>query len=179
MNNRKNILLTVFLIIGLGLFVYLIWAIIMNRVEKNKEAEDVVCAADAMQCPDGSWVGRSGPDCEFVCPTGTSTGSTDREISLQAAVGQTISGLDVQITPIEIVEDSRCPSDVQCIQAGTVRVRTLISSGLGTSTMVLTLAQPITTEAEAVTLVAVAPTPLSSKTISAKDYRFTFKVNKR
>ena len=41
----------------------------------------VACTADAMQCPDGSWVGRSGPHCEFICPTasstagGTSTGS--------------------------------------------------------------------------------------------------------
>jgi hypothetical protein len=28
-----------------------------------------VCTMDAMQCPDGSWVGRSGPNCQFVCPT--------------------------------------------------------------------------------------------------------------
>ncbi len=27
-----------------------------------------VCTEDAMQCPDGSWVGRSGPSCQFVCP---------------------------------------------------------------------------------------------------------------
>ncbi len=29
----------------------------------------VACTADAMQCPDGSYVGRTGPDCKFVCPT--------------------------------------------------------------------------------------------------------------
>jgi hypothetical protein len=28
----------------------------------------VVCTADAFQCPDGTFVGRSGPDCRFVCP---------------------------------------------------------------------------------------------------------------
>lgn len=28
-----------------------------------------ICTQDAMQCPDGSWVGRSGPACEFKCPT--------------------------------------------------------------------------------------------------------------
>lgn len=28
----------------------------------------VVCTADAFQCPDGTVVGRSGPDCRFVCP---------------------------------------------------------------------------------------------------------------
>ena len=26
------------------------------------------CSADAKLCPDGTWVGRSGPNCEFVCP---------------------------------------------------------------------------------------------------------------
>ena len=30
--------------------------------------EPVACTMDAMQCPDGSYVGRSGPSCEFVCP---------------------------------------------------------------------------------------------------------------
>jgi len=27
-----------------------------------------VCTMDAKQCSDGSYVGRSGPNCEFVCP---------------------------------------------------------------------------------------------------------------
>ena len=27
-----------------------------------------MCTQEAMQCPDGSWVGRSGPNCQFVCP---------------------------------------------------------------------------------------------------------------
>jgi hypothetical protein len=30
--------------------------------------EQIVCIQDAMQCPDGAWVGRSGPRCAFVCP---------------------------------------------------------------------------------------------------------------
>lgn len=30
--------------------------------------EPVACTMDAKQCPDGSYVGRSGPNCEFVCP---------------------------------------------------------------------------------------------------------------
>lgn len=31
---------------------------------------EIMCSQDAMQCPDGSWVGRSGASCEFVCPSG-------------------------------------------------------------------------------------------------------------
>lgn len=36
----------------------------------------VACTAEAMQCPDGSYVGRTGPNCEFVCPTATTSVST-------------------------------------------------------------------------------------------------------
>ena len=31
----------------------------------------VACTADAKQCPDGSYVGRTGLKCEFVCPSST------------------------------------------------------------------------------------------------------------
>lgn len=32
------------------------------------EEELIACTADAMQCPDGTYVGRTGPRCEFICP---------------------------------------------------------------------------------------------------------------
>lgn len=51
---------------------------------KDPKIEDrVICTADAMLCPDGSYVGRSGPDCEFACLTPTST-STDPEREVMA-----------------------------------------------------------------------------------------------
>jgi len=34
-----------------------------------KDIEPVFCTADAKLCPDGSYVGRTGPNCEFaICP---------------------------------------------------------------------------------------------------------------
>lgn len=37
--------------------------------ENNGEDEPVFCTEDAKLCPDGSYVGRQGPDCEFAaCP---------------------------------------------------------------------------------------------------------------
>ncbi len=32
--------------------------------------DGVMCTMDAMECPNGVVVGRTGPNCEFVCPTG-------------------------------------------------------------------------------------------------------------
>ncbi len=78
---------------------------------------------------------------------------------------------NISIKPIEVVEDSRCPQDVQCIWAGTLRVRTEIVSGLGKSEMVIELGQSITTEAEEVSL--------TEATLGPEDYKFTFAVTKR
>jgi hypothetical protein len=36
--------------------------------EPQEGGKLIMCAQDAQQCPDGSWVGRSGIRCEFVCP---------------------------------------------------------------------------------------------------------------
>ncbi len=35
----------------------------------KSEPEMIACTMDAMMCPDGSYVGRTGAKCEFVCPT--------------------------------------------------------------------------------------------------------------
>lgn len=32
------------------------------------QAEDVVCAMDTFLCPNGTLIGRTGPNCEFICP---------------------------------------------------------------------------------------------------------------
>ncbi|HVU79896.1 MAG TPA: hypothetical protein VHD37_00870 [Candidatus Paceibacterota bacterium] len=39
-----------------------------NTVGVSAGAGATVCTMDAMQRPDGSWVGRFGPNCEFKCP---------------------------------------------------------------------------------------------------------------
>lgn len=178
MNNRKNTIIALLIVLAVAVVVYAMWVVVSRRVNAP-QSEGVVCTADAIQCPDGSWVGRSGPNCYFVCPLGTSTPTTSKETLLQAVIGQEVSGLDVKIVPNEVVEDSRCPYDVQCVQAGTVRVRATVTSGLGTSTPVFTLGTPFTTEVETITLISVTPTKESGKTIASTDYRLTFKVTKR
>ncbi len=45
------------------------WWVSEGPASTDLEAEPVACTADAMLCPDGSAVGREGPDCEFAaCP---------------------------------------------------------------------------------------------------------------
>lgn len=135
------------------------------------------CTMEAKICPDGSAVGREGPSCEFAQCPGTTT--EDESVTLEARMGEQVSGLDVQITPLKLLEDSRCPTDVTCIQAGTVRLQAKLSSGLGDATQEFKLGEPITTEAETVTLISVSPEPKSTVQLKDNDYRFTFTVTKR
>jgi hypothetical protein len=41
---------------------------ISNTAEAPNQVEPIACTLDAMMCPGGVSVGRSGPTCEFVCP---------------------------------------------------------------------------------------------------------------
>lgn len=41
---------------------------IFNDTSISNTPAPIACTMDAMMCPDGSYVGRSGSNCEFVCP---------------------------------------------------------------------------------------------------------------
>ncbi|HUX35614.1 MAG TPA: hypothetical protein VMV71_01110 [Candidatus Paceibacterota bacterium] len=45
---------------------------------KKPEIKQIACSQEAKLCPDGSYVGRTGPDCEFkACPPVPAASSTD------------------------------------------------------------------------------------------------------
>lgn len=62
-----------FLIFMIAAIVFVYYAVVVFETSfgtesKSTSAQPVACTMDAKQCPDGSWVGRTGPDCQFVCP---------------------------------------------------------------------------------------------------------------
>ncbi|MFA7286572.1 MAG: hypothetical protein WC052_02860 [Patescibacteria group bacterium] len=105
-------------------------------------------------------------------PTETFLAYGDVELQLN----QLATFKDIAIRPLSIEEDSRCPNDVQCIQAGTVRVKVEILSGVKSSTSILKLGERFTTEGEIITLNSVTPVTNSKVKITDKDYRFVFSV---
>ncbi len=65
----KSILAAIVLVlVGVGALYF--WA------TTGRAPGPLACTADAMQCPGGTWVGRTGPNCEFVCPAATTTAAT-------------------------------------------------------------------------------------------------------
>lgn len=131
--------------------------------------QPTACTMDAKQCPDGSYVGRTGPKCEFaMCPS-VQNGTT-------AKINQKIQNNGVYITALKVTEDSRCPSDVTCIQAGTVKLSVKLEVGTKMETVILELGKSFTFSNKTITLTNVTPNTLSTKTIAEKDYVFTFLV---
>ena len=100
----------------------------------------------------------------------------------QVKLNETKNIMGARITPAEVVEDSRCPQDVQCIQAGTVRVNaTVIARGDAddkAQPVTFALGVPMTVGVDQVTLVAVEPAKKASTQIASGDYIFTFTVTK-
>lgn len=62
---------------------------------------------------------------------------------------------DIRVKPLQILEDSRCPQDVDCVWAGRIRVRVAVS---GVGEPVMELNRPVIVEwGVQLSLVAVAP----------------------
>lgn len=106
-------------------------------------------------------------------PKGPEKPFRDSMVALALGGHSRIFGLD--ISPIRIVEDSRCPTGVQCIQAGTVRLLVRIEDRSGTREATLTLGEPVAlAQGGWLALAAVCPYPSHPQRIPPDSYRFTF-----
>lgn len=83
-------------------------------------------------------------------------------------LGETLRSGPVALALTELVEDSRCPAGVACIQAGTVRVAATIDG----TPVVLTLDQPMPAHATTATLVEAYPAPRAGVRRYPDEYRF-------
>jgi len=165
MPTKTTFIMVILLLVALGVVAYV--------VPRGSATGPVACTTEAKLCPDGSAVGRTGPNCEFAaCPSEDSGGTAN---GLRIGASATINGTTIGV--LDLIEDSRCPADVQCIQAGTVRVRASIDTYDKPFTFTLGKAQVVGDAT--ITLVSVIPAQkFSTQTVQSSDYRFTFTVSK-
>jgi len=95
--------------------------------------------------------------------------------SATARLGQTVRIGDVAIRPLEILDDSRCPADVQCVQAGFFRVRVNITTAHEDRTEIMQLGRGLALEdARSLRLTGVEPTRGGGPPPLPGTYRMTF-----
>ncbi|KAA8921395.1 hypothetical protein GIY21_20320 [Xanthomonas sontii] len=79
-----------------------------------------------------------------------------------------------RVRPDRVIEDSRCPADVQCIQAGRLVVRATVLGGGWSKEIDLTLGTPVPVADGMLTLTDATPMPIIGES-AASAARFTFK----
>lgn len=70
----KTKIMTILIIaaLSIGGYMYFKKTPAVNPVIPGRNDDSTFCTADAKQCPDGSYVSRTGPNCEFTeCPKAT------------------------------------------------------------------------------------------------------------
>ncbi len=93
----------------------------------------------------------------------------------RAALGHKVYVDGPSVTPLAVIEDSRCPAEVQCVWAGRVRISARIDLGARSEERELTLHQPIQVADGSLELVEVTPARTKEAAIPSGDYRFGFR----
>lgn len=226
---NKKILFAILLVIALGIF-------ISAKSNKDNVSTDAgtVCTMDALLCPDGTSLGRSGPMCQFGTCTGTEFKGTisqgdngfimnangvlfpvemkvtnalpdilNKEVIVSGkfisenkfeinsliklleedqavsniSIGQTKNINGVSVTLHEVVQDSRCPVDVNCIEAGAITAKVTFKSGAQTKTFNMASDEiPQQFGGKKVSIIDVNPPLVSSIQPNKNNYIVTFEV---
>lgn len=161
---------------------FIIFALVIVAViggvfySQQKSPTPVACTQEARLCPDGSYVGRTGPQCEFAACPGAVT-STVGDIVL--GIGQKGNFGGLSITVNSIAQDSRCPKDVVCIWAGTVEANvTLVDASRSETRKIALMAVPYNFDGYDISMTSVVPTRASTQQIAPSDYQITFHIEK-
>jgi hypothetical protein len=93
----------------------------------------------------------------------------------RAGLNETVYVDGLRVTPLKLLEDSRCPAKVQCVWAGRIRIEVRIDLGSRSEMRELTLGEPITVADGSLDLVEVYPEAKADRSISPEDYRFGFR----
>jgi len=91
-----------------------------------------------------------------------------------SAFGQAAYVKGLNVRPIKIIEDSRCPINAVCVWAGRVVVRSDVRGGSWHKILDLELGKPQQIADGALTLVSVQPSKLAGAETDPRAYRFTF-----
>jgi hypothetical protein len=116
-------------------------------------------------------------------PTDASPVPLDRDFDLRVTESVRLDATDLVIHFDAVLNDSRCPVDVQCVTAGDATVRMTVREGDGASAPL----ELHTTEepkqgahgAFVVRLVELRPLPRASRPILASEYVATLRVGRR
>jgi hypothetical protein len=93
-------------------------------------------------------------------------------------VGETVKFSDSSVKLTRVFDDSRCPTGVTCIWAGTVNIEVEIFDGSVTTKQVINLGKSVKTKNQNISFVSATPYPKQDVSVLEKDYVITLEVLK-
>jgi len=94
-----------------------------------------------------------------------------------ARLEQTVRLDDITVTPLRVIEDSRCPAATQCVWAGQVRIAARVDFHGESPVVELATANSTSVAGGTLELVAVAP-PKTVQAIDPSRYAFTLRFTR-
>jgi len=108
---------------------------------------------------------------------GCVTTRVNEDGSVDARLGQTVDVGGPRVTPLAVLEDSRCPMEARCIWAGRVRLSVRIATGAGSSVREIASDKPLQVADGQLQLVNVMPPRSTQHPVRSGDYRFSFRFS--
>ncbi len=96
-------------------------------------------------------------------------------VSVTAAFGRTVRINSLKLRPVAIVQDSRCPRDVQCVWAGQLIVD---FERAGRKRLRLELGKPVAVTGGRLTLIGASPQPVAGLALPPHRYRFQLRFER-
>lgn len=93
----------------------------------------------------------------------------------RAALGERVYVDGPAVTPLEVLEDSRCPKDVHCVWAGQLRLKVRVHLGSRDEVHDLTLGKPTQVADGSLELVEATPDRATDSVTLPGRYRFGFR----
>lgn len=92
----------------------------------------------------------------------------------RAGIGQRVYVDGPYVTPLAVLEDSRCPMNARCVWAGRTRLSVRIDLGSRSETREIGSDQPIEVADGRLSLVEVQPDTMAGEPVELAAYRFGF-----
>ena len=103
--------------------------------------------------------------------------SLDQEVELAPTEQAVFDAHGLSVEFVRVLEDSRCPTDATCVWAGEVKVQLSIRIGTAAAEQQeVTVGQPATVGEFQLLIVKVQPERVSTREISAEQYRIALQV---
>ena len=94
-----------------------------------------------------------------------------------ARLNQTVRVGGPKVTPLKVLEDSRCPMNARCVWAGPVRLSVRIATGRETVVREIVSNKPLAVADGTLTLANVEPSRRTDAIFHPSQYRFGFRFD--